>query len=362
MKTKHRICLFFAAGLLLIMNAASCGGGGGTTAALSMDSGYVSGQSADMGGNQLDDGSSDLSPEDRGDEASGDDTDEGENTDAPEAFRIVVLPDTQHLTVDFPDIFYSQMRWIRENHESLDIEFVLHVGDITHYNDLTGWENASAGYELIDGAVPHAIAVGNHDMEFPGTMDTTYFNSYFPVSRYSSFDHFGGSYPEGKMDNSYHLFSAGGIDWLVVSIRYQPSSDIIEWAGGVVEAFPNRTVIVVTHAFVGPDGEIGRDATYLWNSFIRSHENISLVFNGHYTDAFSGRIETAGDAGNTIYGLFANYQKSFQGGQGYLRIITIDPDTASLSVETYSPWLDLYKTDPGNNLTIENYSARTGVD
>ena len=273
------------------------------------------------------------------------------------AFSLVVLPDTQHTTVDFPYIFYEQMQWILDNREAENIAFVLHEGDITHYNNEVGWENASTGFmSLDDAAMPYAIAVGNHDMEDMFAHDTTSFNAYFPLSRFSNLETFGGSFPEGAMDNSYHLFSAGGTDWLVLSIIYLPTQDDLDWAAGVVEAHPDRRVIVVTHAFVQPDNTIGPDAQNLWNNFLSQHANITLVFNGHYTDGQYGQLQAAGDNGNTVYGMFANYQKSQYGGAGYMRLVTLDPAAQTVSVKTYSPWEDAYKTDGGNEFVL------TGVD
>lgn len=271
------------------------------------------------------------------------------------SFTLVVLPDSQHVTVDYPDIFISQFQWIYDNIDAKNIAFVLHEGDVTHYNNETGWINASLTYEMIDSKVPVAIAVGNHDMEFPLTYDTTLLNTYFPVSRYAGYDYFGGSYPEGTMDNSYHLFSAAGQDWLVITLRYSPSQEILSWANGVVDAYPERKVIVVTHAFVNESDEIGNDARNLWNRFIKKHANISLVFNGHYTDGQTGRAELTGDNGNSIQAMFANYQKSSYGGSGYIRLVTITPSAGTIDVKTYSPWLDDYKTDAANQFTITGF-------
>ena len=44
------------------------------------------------------------------------------------AFKIVLLQDTQHYSESFPEIFYAQIRWIAENRDS--IAFVLQQGDL----------------------------------------------------------------------------------------------------------------------------------------------------------------------------------------------------------------------------------------
>ena len=46
-------------------------------------------------------------------------------------FSIIVLPDTQHYSSTYPEIFYKQMDWVVENKNLLNIQYVIHLGDIT---------------------------------------------------------------------------------------------------------------------------------------------------------------------------------------------------------------------------------------
>jgi hypothetical protein len=47
-----------------------------------------------------------------------------------ENFTIIVLPDTQYYSENYPWIFDNQTRWIIENIEKLNIVFVSHEGDL----------------------------------------------------------------------------------------------------------------------------------------------------------------------------------------------------------------------------------------
>ena len=40
------------------------------------------------------------------------------------------------------------------------------------------------------------------------------FNEYFPYIKHSQMRHFGGAFEEGKMDNVWYSFKAGGLEWL----------------------------------------------------------------------------------------------------------------------------------------------------
>lgn len=48
--------------------------------------------------------------------------------------------------------------------------------------------------------------------------------------------------------------------------------------------------------------------------------------------------------------MLANYQQgvkgSVNGGNGFLRIVTLHPKENTISVQTYSPWLKEYKSGP----------------
>src|SRR5690606_32261198 len=102
-----------------------------------------------------------------------------------EKITLVLLPDTQMYSERYPDIFHAQTAWIAKNADS--ISFVLHQGDITNRNTVEQWEVASAAMQRMDGRVPYAFCIGNHDMGTDGSADTRntdLFNQWFPYSRY----------------------------------------------------------------------------------------------------------------------------------------------------------------------------------
>jgi len=45
---------------------------------------------------------------------------------------------------------------------------------------------------------------------------------------------------------------------------------------------------------------------------------------------------------------------SENGGNGFLRIVTIDPENKTISVKTYSPYINGYKTEPDQQFVFEN--------
>lgn len=94
------------------------------------------------------------------------------------------------------------------NQSALNIRYVLHEGDIVHTpGDEAQWKHASSSMNALDGVVPYAVVVGNHDVGYPE--NTTYFDAYFGVNHFKKMPSFGAGYPEGSTLNSYHLVSVG---------------------------------------------------------------------------------------------------------------------------------------------------------
>jgi hypothetical protein len=299
-----------------------------------------------------------------------------------DSFKIVLLPDTQQYAELYPEIFYAQTRWIAENSDS--IAFVLHQGDITNHNTPEEWEVAGGAMKLLDGKVPYVLCIGNHDMGTRGTADvrnTDPFNTAFPYEKYSKDPGFGGTYEVGKMENVWYTFKAGGINWLVISLEFGPRDRILEWASEVIEMHPSHKVMINTHAYMycddtrmsadrghrwlpryaGLGKETGAEAVnngeQIWEKLVSLHSNILMVVSGHVLDDGVGTLVSEGKHGNKVYQMLANYQAavkgSVNGGNGFLRILTIDPAAGRISVRTYSPYIDEYKTEPSQQFDFE---------
>ena len=81
-------------------------------------------------------------------------------------FTLVVIPDTQLAVQNKPELFDAQTQWIVENHRSQNIPFVIHLGDVVEWpSRVSDWDRAVAAMYRLNGRVPYAVAVGNHDMD-----------------------------------------------------------------------------------------------------------------------------------------------------------------------------------------------------
>jgi len=296
-------------------------------------------------------------------------------------FIIVALPDTQYYTHEVNggsrDIFTAQTQWIVNHKDDSNIVFVLHEGDITDDNNAPEWTNATNSIGLLDGVVPYALAVGNHDGLGSSQNQTALFNQFFPLSQFQNLPTFGGVFESNRMDNCYHLFSAGGVDWLVFSLEFGPRNEVLAWANQVATNYPNRRVILLTHSHVYSDNTLtgsstnqlwmptsyGRanNGTDVWEKFIRHHANMAFAFNGHICNSGTGRLVGVGDYGNQVFQMLANYQMDMFGGAGFLRIVQFFPDQDTMSVKTYSPFLDCWLTDTNNQFAYTNLGVFTNA-
>jgi MYXO-CTERM domain-containing protein len=301
---------------------------------------------------------------------------------AAEPFTIVVLPDTQTEMTNIPqEKFPAMMSWVVDNRTEKNIQFVVHVGDVVNWDTPNStpphfmYVNADAGFDLLDSVgLPYAIALGNHDTAAvggtnpdgtpcycggsaaPGDVhanlrNTDTYNLFFPPSRFASCKD---RFEAGKMDNAYHTFSAGGLDWLVINTELDPRQGAVDWFNGVVAAHPNHNVIYVTHSFLSGSATVMGGCGYgdlipseVWDQLLKVHANMRFVLSGHVSS--SARRETPGDQGNTVYQMLTDWQSE---GNGWLRTLEIDTDAKTVKAQTYSPYLDQHKTGPDDAFTL----------
>ncbi|SEK27893.1 metallophosphoesterase [Parapedobacter koreensis] len=299
------------------------------------------------------------------------------------AFNIAVMPDTQVYSRYYPEIFYSQTDWIYKHRDQ--IAFVLHEGDITTRNWDDQWQVAQKAMTKLDGQVPYVLCMGNHDIGTDGSADvrnTDKFNQYFPYDKYSRMNGFGGAYAVGEMDNTWYTFNVGGIKWLVVSLEFGPRNSVLEWANKIVSDHPKHRVILLTHAYLYNDDThmsaerhhqwlarnygVGKtagedtvnDGQEIWDKLVKRHANMRFVFNGHVLGDGTGKLVSTGEHGNKVYQMLANYQtgvdNSENGGNGFLRLVSFDIKRKTITVKTYSPYLDAYKTEPDQEFIFDH--------
>ena len=95
---------------------------------------------------------------------------------------------------------------------------------------------------------PWGITIIHLPSSGSATTRETLFNEYFSADDFKKWPTFGGLMKEGELENSYHLFSAGGRDWIVLALEWGPRDETVAWANEVLQKYPKRKAILITHA------------------------------------------------------------------------------------------------------------------
>jgi len=261
-------------------------------------------------------------------------------------FTVLVIPDTQYYTdsLTYPGrqkIYYNQMQWTVDNLYNNNIVFVSHLGDITNNCRHDQWIISDKGLKKLDGVVPYGLAAGNHDGDQMNGSVITRFNSYFPLSRYQNQPWYGGSYPAGTNSNSYQLFKAAGMDFIIIHFQWGHSASVRQWASSILDKYPNRRAILSLHKNVGEPPSTGIDMD-LWNDVAKTHANVFLVVNGHHYG--ENMVTNKNNFGGTVYHILTDYQHEAVGGNGKLRYYTFHPGQNKIEAFTYSTETKQYYT------------------
>ena len=285
-------------------------------------------------------------------------------------FTVIILPDTQNYTAWNPSIFEAQTQWVADNKDNLNIQFVVHVGDVVGSNTSDQWTTGSDAMQILDNAlIPYTIGYGNHD-RVNNTRDTTLMNVDFPLSRFSLMNTYGGSSDNITSDNTYHKLDVLGYKLLIFGVELGPGDDILTWMKEIIDANTDYNVMIATHSYLNPDGQraadgdsknprfyLGdndyNDGQLMWDELIKLESAIKFVVCGHVgVDNGAARLASTTNTGTVVHEMLSNYQYAASTHEGALRILKFYPNNNILEASTYSPTRDEYFIDTDNQFTI----------
>ena len=280
-------------------------------------------------------------------------------------FSVVVLPDTQIYSQDFPDLFCQQTAWIVDRRQEQNIVFVTHLGDIVNNGgDATAeWEAALRCMNILDPFVPLGIVPGNHDVDNIGDPNPTFntFNLHFPETKFTNREWYGGNF--NRNQNSYQLISASSVNLLFLHLEVDPPDEVLQWASSILQSHPDRKAIVTTHVYLNdasgersqaPHFRPTNSAEDIWHKLIAPNCNVFLVLSGHFHDADGeNQLRSLNNCGRPVDQIVQDYQDREQGGNGRLRIYQFHPLLGKINVHTYSPVLEQYEVDQDSQFELE---------
>lgn len=268
-------------------------------------------------------------------------------------FSFAVIPDTQNEVYAGEQRMQKRVEWLLANREAEDLRWVSHIGDVHNWPtpDEIQFSNMSSWLRPLDGVLPYMLAVGNHDTAAVcpggsacpgananlGLRDTTMWNKYYSPARFG----YEGVFEAGKSDNGWRTFSAGGKDWLILTIELWPRTAVIGWAEQVVASHPGHNVIVVSHEILNSDGSLSygnggygaNSPAALWNE-LDDYPNVQMMFSGHVGGQAANTSLTAGDGHKVATMLQAFHDPTYNP----TRIVSVDTAAGTISTRIVANW------------------------
>ncbi len=242
---------------------------------------------------------------------------------APRNYNIAFIPDSQY-AVQYTDIiFKTQLEWLKNNYLKNNIAINAHLGDITE-NDEIGrqWAYVNDAYKQLDDAgVPYIVSSGNHDLY--NRTNTTFFKDTFRASRQNENWYWGDIGPNGH--SRYAIVRGGSYNYLVLSIGWQDGNvdnADLTWAQTVLTANSDLPTILFSHS---------------GSSLPNSYPQIFLNVYGHINGS-SASTTNIGSTGCAT--LRFDYQDEAYSGNGWLNMLEFDESANTITVRTYSPWVE----------------------
>lgn len=291
--------------------------------------------------------------------------------DTEYAYTIALLPDVQFTTRKFPANLSPIFDYLLDNKDSLNLQYVIGLGDLTDANTEVEWSIIQHQTSRLDGIIPYSMIRGNHDVTHNDS--ALLYDKYYSVPGKHYYEHVaanGGFQDPSSTKNSYLLFTVGEVDYLILNLDFGSAEDTLKWADNILSQYPNHRVIAVTHAYLYSNGQLlTEDTVYsasmytpfwndgddYWDKLLTKHANVSMVVCGHIGVDNIVCTEAIGDNGNTVYQILSDpqYSDELAGGLGFVTLMHFTEDGSIMRMESYSTVLQKYFRETNYDLTLQ---------
>lgn len=243
--------------------------------------------------------------------------------------KVLVFGDSQKIMNEAPASFLSTMDKVLTDNQTKDASFIMHMGDIVEDCLVSNWEVARTGWQKLDGIIPYVLGIGNNDIAGDGGV--LKYNEYFPLSRYQVWPSFVSNFDRNT--NVAHRFLAGGVNWMVITMRYNSGTNIIAWAENLIATNPTNRILIINH---------DANPTSVVTKMAQKYHNVAMVLCGH-TETVEP-VELRGTQGNKMIYLKTCFHNKVL--DMYACILDIDVNAGTISGRYYSPQYEKFWDDP----------------
>lgn len=260
-------------------------------------------------------------------------------------YSLVWMSDTQYYSESYPHIYNKMTEWIAGKKDEMNIKYVFHTGDLVNYFDQEyQWQNADNSMKTLDKAnVPYGVLAGNHDVNHKAE-DYTKYGEYFGESRFATKKYYGTSYKNNR--GHYDLISEKGNDFIMLYMGWGVNEEDMAWINKILAQYPERKAILNFHEYLLVSGGRSPIGEEIYNKVVVPNSNVIAVLSGHYHDAETLVDEIDDNKDGTpdrkVYQMLADYQGGPEGGQGFMRLLQVNPVENKIYMKTYSPYLDKF--------------------
>ncbi|WP_227793578.1 LamG-like jellyroll fold domain-containing protein [Paenibacillus guangzhouensis] len=272
-------------------------------------------------------------------------------------YHFVFIPDPQKLVYLNPHMFHAQVEWVRKWSSHGNIAMTAFLGDVVDHSDAREeWERASLAISILDhDEIPYLMTAGNHDYD-----DADTYLGYFGPHRFKDKPYVKGYAPSRY--SSYGIMEAGSYNylWLIVDMKHLTSD--IHWCKQILDEHLELPTVVISHDILYHNHtrqlEESANGRMIWEQLVDPYNQVFMTVNGHYDGA--GYQVRSNQHGQDVIQLLINYQDSYRGGNGWLRLAEFDEALNQVKFRTFSPWVDQMAAD--EELSYPDYRFLTGED
>ena len=275
---------------------------------------------------------------------------------------------------------FRNMQWLIDNKDLLNLQYVMHVGDLTDNLNYYVASNVNSSYKkwqiegmieadygfqmldkLTDANIKWSISRGNHDGGYDkdalAIWDKywTQSNVYAKATTDDRLDGEPAKYcitTRNEVDHIYSYYEKieiNGMKYLILVLDLEASDTVLAWANELAAYFTDYKIIVSTHAYLGSRAglmtslmgseSLNTPGQTVWDEFVSLHSNIEFVICGHSSGEDIVRKQLTGVNGNKVWTFMIDSSAhEFTGvtQPGLMALLKFSADGKTLTLNHYS--------------------------